>query len=108
MWAPNADQVSVIGDWNGWRAGADRRHPVRSSGVWEGFVPGVRTGALYKYAIRNRTTGYRVDKADPFGFAAETRPSTAGSTPSAPGPRPALCTTSRSARRWAPASRSPS
>ncbi len=77
VWAPNADQVSVIGDWNGWRAGADRLHPVASSGVWEGFVPGVRTGALYKYAIRNRTTGYRVDKADPFAFAAETRPSTA-------------------------------
>src|SRR3954471_20112645 len=56
VWAPNADQVSVIGDWNGWRAGADRLHPVRSSGVWEAFIPGVRTGALYKYAIRNRTT----------------------------------------------------
>jgi 1,4-alpha-glucan branching enzyme len=77
VWAPNAGRVSVIGDFNGWREGADPLHSVGSSGLWKGFVPGVGTGALYKYAINNRDTGYRVDKADPYGFAAEIRPHTA-------------------------------
>jgi len=77
VWAPNADQVSVIGDFNGWKAGADPLRTVGSSGVWEGFVPGVGPGAGYKYSIRNRQTGYRVDKSDPFAFAAEIRPQTA-------------------------------
>jgi 1,4-alpha-glucan branching enzyme len=77
VWAPNAGQVSVIGDFNGWRRG---QHPLRvrgSSGIWEGFVPDVRPGALYKYAITSRYNNYRVDKADPCGFAAEIRPHTA-------------------------------
>src|SRR5262249_22386813 len=77
VWAPSADQVSVVGEINGWKAGADLLHPVGSSGIWEGFLPGVAHGALYKYAIRNRRTGYRADKADPFGFGAEIRPQTA-------------------------------
>jgi 1,4-alpha-glucan branching enzyme len=77
VWAPYADEVSVIGEFNGWRAGDHRLHPVASSGIWEGFVHGVGPGAAYKYAIRNRQTGYRVDKADPFAFASERRPHTA-------------------------------
>jgi 1,4-alpha-glucan branching enzyme len=77
VWAPNADEVSVVGDFNGWHRGANRLSPVAGSGVWEGFVPGARPGAAYKYAIRNRATGYRVDKADPFGFHSELRPNTA-------------------------------
>jgi 1,4-alpha-glucan branching enzyme len=77
VWAPHADRVSVIGDFNGWREGADPLHPVGTSGLWKGYVPGVGVGALYKYAITNRDTGYRVDKADPYGFAAEIRPHTA-------------------------------
>lgn len=77
VWAPNAGEVSVIGDFNGWRAGANPLHPVASSGIWEGFVPGVGHGALYKYVIRNRETGYTVEKADPFAFFAEMRPKTA-------------------------------
>ena len=51
--------------------------PVASSGIWEGFVPGVGPGALYKYAVTSRHHGYRVEKADPFAFAAEIRPQTA-------------------------------
>jgi 1,4-alpha-glucan branching enzyme len=77
VWAPNARQVSVIGDFNGWRR---NRHPLQSresSGVWEGFIPDVGPGALYKYAIVSRYGNYRVDKADPCGFAAEIRPHTA-------------------------------
>src|ERR1700756_5007813 len=65
VWAPNARQVSVIGDFNGW---GGEQHPLQSrasSGIWEGFIPGVGPGALYKYAIDSRYGNYRVDKADP-------------------------------------------
>ena len=51
VWAPSAGRVSVIGDFNGWREGADPLHPVGSSGIWEGFVGGIGPGTLYKYAI---------------------------------------------------------
>jgi 1,4-alpha-glucan branching enzyme len=76
VWAPNAAHVSVVGDFNGWQRGV---HPLTGSdaGVWEGFVPGVPAGTLYKFAIESRYHGYRVEKADPFGFAAELRPQTA-------------------------------
>jgi 1,4-alpha-glucan branching enzyme len=77
VWAPSAEQVSVIGDFNQWRRRENRLSPVGSSGIWEGFIPHVQTGALYKYAIQSRFHGYAVDKTDPFGFAAETRPQTA-------------------------------
>src|SRR5215211_4485250 len=74
VWAPNARAVSVIGDFNGWTPGKHPLRPVRSSGIWEGFIPGVGVGALYKYHITRRDGGYKIDKADPYGFAAETRP----------------------------------
>ncbi len=76
VWAPNAEAVSVIGDFNGWNPDADPLSPSGSSGVWEGFIPGVRKGACYKYHIRSRYNGYRVDKADPFGVRQETPPRT--------------------------------
>jgi 1,4-alpha-glucan branching enzyme len=74
VWAPNARDVSVVGDFNGWEAGA---HPLGSrgdSGIWEGFIPGVDKGALYKYAIASDVNGHREDKADPYAFACEIRP----------------------------------
>jgi 1,4-alpha-glucan branching enzyme len=78
VWAPNARYVSVCGDFNGWDKGA---HPLRvredGSGIWEGFVPGIAHGARYKYHIASRFNDYRVDKADPFAFYAETPPETA-------------------------------
>jgi 1,4-alpha-glucan branching enzyme len=77
VWAPNADYVSVFGDFNGWDV---RRNPLDfrgSSGIWEGFVPGAGAGARYKYHLEKLHPAYQVDKADPFGFAAEIRPSTA-------------------------------
>jgi 1,4-alpha-glucan branching enzyme len=77
LWAPNARQVSVIGDFNGWRRGSHALRTRGVSGIWEGFVSNVGPGALYKYAIDSRYRDYRVDKADPFGFAAEVRPRTA-------------------------------
>ena len=75
VWAPSADSVSVIGDWNGWDSAADPLRPVASSGVWAGFVPSARATHSYKYRITNGS--YRVDKADPFAFHHETPPRTA-------------------------------
>jgi 1,4-alpha-glucan branching enzyme len=77
VWAPNAAQVSVIGDFNGWRPEADRLSLHPQAGVWEGFVPEIGPGALYKYHIASRFGHYQVAKADPYGFAAEIRPQTA-------------------------------
>ncbi|MDP1952409.1 MAG: alpha-amylase family glycosyl hydrolase, partial [Betaproteobacteria bacterium] len=77
VWAPNAERVAVIGDWNGWNSGAQ---PLRvrgdGSGIWEGFVPGAAHGQAYKYSIESRVGGYRVEKADPFAFFAEAPPRT--------------------------------
>jgi 1,4-alpha-glucan branching enzyme len=77
VWAPNAERISVIGDFNAWQRGVNWLSPTGRSGIWEGFLPGVGQGALYKYAIESRLNNYQVDKADPFGFAAEIRPQTA-------------------------------
>ncbi len=78
IWAPNALVISVIGDFNEWKRGANLmslRH--RDLGVWECFVPGLLPGMLYKYAIYSCFNNYTVDKTDPYGFAAELRPLTA-------------------------------
>lgn len=76
VWAPNAAQVSVTGDFNGWDR---RRHPMRSrggSGVWELFVPGIGPGALYKFSI-SASDGTIAEKADPMALRSEFRPRTA-------------------------------
>ena len=77
VWAPNAEQVSVIGDFNGWDKRRHRLSPKGQSGIWEGFFPGVGKGTLFKYHIVSRFNGYRVDKADPFSIFNETPPKTA-------------------------------
>ncbi|TMC88416.1 MAG: 1,4-alpha-glucan branching enzyme, partial [Chloroflexi bacterium] len=78
VWAPNALAVSVIGDFNNWQRGANSMHLRHQDlGVWECFVPGVKPGALYKYAIYSRYNNYAVEKTDPYGFATELRPRTA-------------------------------
>ncbi|HWY56372.1 MAG TPA: 1,4-alpha-glucan branching protein GlgB [Terriglobales bacterium] len=77
VWAPNARSVSVIGSFNGWNKDS---HPLRareSSGIWEGFIPGINKGTLYKFHIVSRHHGHMVDKADPFGFWHEKPPRTA-------------------------------
>ncbi len=77
VWAPDAQRVSVVGDFNTWDG---RRHPMRlrrECGVWELFLPGVGAGACYKYEIRSKDGHILPLKADPYGFAAELRPSTA-------------------------------
>ena len=77
VWAPNARQVSVIGDFNRWIPTADPMEPRGSSGLWTRFIPGVGRGALYKYAIVSQYNDFRTEKADPYAFAAEIRPQTA-------------------------------
>ncbi len=77
VWAPNARQISVIGNFNNWSFGANVLSPRGSSGIWEGFIPGVTKGTLYKFHIESRRHGYRVDKADPIGFWHEKPPRTA-------------------------------
>jgi 1,4-alpha-glucan branching enzyme len=78
VWAPNAAEVSVIGDWNGWNPGANRLAPRSDhSGIWEGELAGVRHGHAYKYRIKSRVGGYQVEKADPFGVYSEHPPATA-------------------------------
>ena len=74
-WAPNARNVSVIGDWNFWSAGADPMHKI-SDGVWECRVDGLEDYARYKFAIET-PSGEIVEKADPYAFHSETRPGTA-------------------------------
>jgi 1,4-alpha-glucan branching enzyme len=76
VWAPNAERVSVIGDFNGWDTGSAPLEPVASSGIWSGRIDGAHEGQTYKFHIRSRHDGYRVDKADPFAFRAETPPKT--------------------------------
>jgi 1,4-alpha-glucan branching enzyme len=77
VWAPNAQRVSVVGDFNGWDRNA---HPLSArgdSGIWEGFIPGLGKGAVYKYHIVSRWNDYSVDKADPMAVLHETPPRTA-------------------------------
>jgi 1,4-alpha-glucan branching enzyme len=78
VWAPNAEAVSVVGDFNDWERG---RHVLAprwdQSGIWELFVPGVGAGAVYKYHVLSRNDGFRVDKSDPFAFRCEPPPRTA-------------------------------
>jgi 1,4-alpha-glucan branching enzyme len=77
VWAPDAEQVSVIGNFNDWDRGRHRLQPRDRSGIWEGFLPGVGKGALYKYHIQSRFNGYRVEKTDPFAVFNEIPPKTA-------------------------------
>ncbi|HEX3126508.1 MAG TPA: 1,4-alpha-glucan branching protein GlgB, partial [Thermoanaerobaculia bacterium] len=78
VWAPDAERVTVMGDWNEWSKEA---HPLAlrgASGIWEGFIAGVGKGAHYKYHVVSRVhQGYKADKADPFAFHTEIPPAQA-------------------------------
>ena len=76
VWAPNASSVRVMGDFNDWNDSAHPLHGRTESGIWEGFLPGIGPGTVYKYHIVSRLDGYRVDKADPFALLAEPSPRT--------------------------------
>jgi len=78
VWAPNAEKVSVMGEFNQWKA---ERHPLKvredGSGIWEGFIPGMSHGEAYKYCLVSQYNHYRVDKGDPYAFRWEPPPKTA-------------------------------
>src|SRR3569623_8071 len=78
VWAPNAERVSVIGDFNDWNTTC---HPLKprddESGIWEGFIPGLAQGCIYKYHVVSRYQDYHVDKGDPYAYYWEAPPKTA-------------------------------
>jgi len=76
VWAPDAEQVCVMGEFNDWSKTAHPLRPKDRSGIWEGFLPGVGKGARYKYHVVSRYNNYRVDKADPFGVYNDPPPET--------------------------------
>ncbi|WP_416442294.1 1,4-alpha-glucan branching protein GlgB [Leeuwenhoekiella sp. A16] len=78
VWAPSAKAVSVVGDFNFWLEGEHKLN-VRwdGSGIWEGFIPGIEAGTLYKYKIQSHNNDFKSEKADPFALRAEHPPKTA-------------------------------
>jgi len=77
VWAPNAQRVSVIGSFNGWNPTSHQLRSRGSSGIWEGFIPGVTKGALYKFHIDSSQHGYQTEKTDPVALYTEKPPRTA-------------------------------
>lgn len=78
LWAPNAERVSVTGDFNGWNRGSHQLFPRHDeSGIWEGFISALAKRSIYKYHINSRYNDYTVDKGDPFAFSWEEPPKTA-------------------------------
>lgn len=77
VWAPDSESVSVVGDFNGWDRIKHPLSPKASSGIWEGFLPGVQKGSQYKFHILSRGNGHQVQKADPFALHSEAPPRTA-------------------------------
>lgn len=76
VWAPNAQDMHIIGDFNSWDK---KSHPLQArglSGIWEGFIPGIGKGTVYKYHITSKLARYKVDKADPFASFSEVPPRT--------------------------------
>ncbi|NLL12896.1 MAG: 1,4-alpha-glucan branching protein GlgB [Fibrobacter sp.] len=77
VWAPNAKKVSVVGDFNYWNT---QTHPLfprwDSSGIFEGFIPGIGIGALYKFNIESNINGYKANRGDPFAVYWEEPPKT--------------------------------
>ena len=76
VWAPNAKAVSVVGDFNEWTAGENPLTQVEKSGIYDGFIPDIKVGDLYKFAIETKN-GDILFKADPYGNGAQLRPETA-------------------------------
>ncbi|MBI2360660.1 MAG: 1,4-alpha-glucan branching protein GlgB [Deltaproteobacteria bacterium] len=77
VWAPDAEGVWVMGSFNDWNQQSHPLHPHGQSGIWEGFIPDLAKGTLYKYHVASRYNGYRVDKTDPFSIFNEIPPKTA-------------------------------
>jgi len=76
-WAPNADNISVIGEFNGWTEGKNEMTRLNDAGVWSLFIPGLNEGDNYKYSIRSNVDGQYRRKSDPYCFRSEVRPNNA-------------------------------
>ena len=76
VWAPNAEAVSLIGDFNKWDGNSHRMRMLGSSGIWEIFIPGLSEGEIYKFNIKSKS-GEVLEKADPYAFSSEIRPKSA-------------------------------
>ena len=77
VWAPEAERVSVVGEFNHWNADSHPMSPVRSTGLWAVFIPDISKWTLYKFHVRSRHRGYWAEKSDPFARIAERPPATA-------------------------------
>ncbi len=77
VWAPNAKEVSVVGDFNSWNPEIDKMENVNNSGVWVKFIPNLNEGTLYKFAIKSYDNDWISYKTDPYAFYTELRPKTA-------------------------------
>ncbi|MCX7834398.1 MAG: 1,4-alpha-glucan branching protein GlgB [Ignavibacteria bacterium] len=77
VWAPNAKEVSVVGDFNGWNPEVDKMENINNSGVWFKFIPDLNQGTLYKYAIKSFDNDRIYFKTDPYAYYTEIRPKTA-------------------------------
>ena len=75
VWAPHAAAVSVVGDFNNWDPDADPMKVLETSGIYEAFIPGLKEGELYKFAITTQS-GKVLFKSDPYAFGSEYRPGT--------------------------------
>ena len=80
VWAPNAEEVSVIGDFNGFDADKNPMRNFKNSGFWIAWLPGIKLGACYKYFIVSNGGSFRSEKSDPYGFHFEMRPKSASVT----------------------------
>ena len=69
LWAPHAQVVSIVGNFNAWQTNAHPMRRIDASGVWDLFIPGLKEGAIYKYAILNPEHHWQL-KADPYAFQA--------------------------------------
>jgi len=77
VWAPNAESVAVIGNFNNWDTGRHKLFPrLDASGIWEGFIPADLSGQLYKYRVQSKFMGYGADKGDPYSYFWEMSPKT--------------------------------
>ena len=77
VWAPHAKAVSVVGDFNAWDTRVHPLQRLQDGEIWAGFIPDVKEGDIYKYAIEPQWGGPHILKADPYGFYAEKKPQTA-------------------------------
>ena len=75
VWAPNAQEVALVGDFNNWKTDQNPME-LNKVGVWEVFIPGIKEGEKYKFAVKNQH-GHTILKTDPYGYQQELRPATA-------------------------------